>query len=240
MQQIRLGDLIDGIRTAHPDHPLDQLTTAVITAQHIEELSDHLIGHFVDQARRSGASWTEIGKCLGVTKQAAQQRFTPKESATMFERFTPRAQNVLMQSMEEARAQHRSEIGPAHIALGLLASQGGIALRALEDQGVTPEAIRAHLESHTPASGADVEPPALIPYSTAAKKSIELCVREALRLGHNYVGTEHMLLALLADESNVLAGLDVDAAAVEQFVHDALATITGENSAATGTGESAE
>ncbi|MCX5046206.1 ATP-dependent Clp protease ATP-binding subunit [Aldersonia sp. NBC_00410] len=227
MAKLRLDDLIDGIRIAHPDQPLDQLSNAVIAAQHLDDLADHLIGHFVDQARRSGASWTEIGNALGVTKQAAQQRFTPKSDANMFARFTPRAREVVVQAMEEARAGQRVEIEPADLGLGLLATTGGIALRALADRGITPEALRTHLESIAPQGDPEAEFPTLIPYSSAAKKVLELTVREALRLGHNYIGTEHILLALLADDSNVFAGLDVDAAAVEQFVADTLATIAG-------------
>jgi hypothetical protein len=65
------------IKTVH-DEPLDQLTDAVLAAEALGEVADHLIGHFVDQARRSGASWTDIGTCMGVTKQAAQKRFVPK------------------------------------------------------------------------------------------------------------------------------------------------------------------
>ncbi len=74
---VRLDDLIDVIKKVHTE-PLEQLTDAVLAAESLGEIADHLIGHFVDQARRSGASWTEIGKCMGVTKQAAQKRFVPK------------------------------------------------------------------------------------------------------------------------------------------------------------------
>src|SRR6478752_1017166 len=76
---VRLDDLIDAIKKVHTD-ALDQLSDAVIAADHLGEVADHLIGHFVDQARRSGASWSEIGRSMGVTKQAAQKRFVPKES----------------------------------------------------------------------------------------------------------------------------------------------------------------
>src|SRR5918911_4655061 len=71
---IRLDDLIEGIRRARPGDPASQLGEAVVIAEHLGELSDHLVGHFVDQARRSGLSWTEIGRSMGVTKQAAQKR----------------------------------------------------------------------------------------------------------------------------------------------------------------------
>src|SRR5215218_6638053 len=75
---VRLDDLIDAITAVHSD-ALDQLADAVLAAEALGEVADHLIGHFVDRARRSGASWTEIGRSMGVTKQAAQQRSTPKE-----------------------------------------------------------------------------------------------------------------------------------------------------------------
>src|ERR1700750_907505 len=94
---IRLDDLIHGIKKAHSE-PLDQLQDAMLAAEHLGDVADHLIGHFVDQARRSGASWTDIGKSMGVTRQAAQKRFVPKESADLdpsqgFSRYTPRARN---------------------------------------------------------------------------------------------------------------------------------------------------
>src|SRR3954454_16286092 len=94
---IRLDDLIAAIVAVHTE-PLDQLTDAVLAADHLDEVADHLIGHFVEQARRSGASLTDIGKCMGVTRQASQKRFVPKGSAAQdldpiqgFGRYTPRA-----------------------------------------------------------------------------------------------------------------------------------------------------
>src|ERR1017187_3336546 len=75
---VRLDDLIDAINKTHSD-ALEQLSDAVIAADHLGDVADHLIGHFVDQARRSGASWSDIGRSMGVTKQAAQQRFVPKD-----------------------------------------------------------------------------------------------------------------------------------------------------------------
>src|ERR1700712_1663043 len=74
---VRLDDLIDAVTALHSD-ALEQLSDAVLTADHLGEVADHLIGHFVDRARRSGASWTDIGRSMGVTKQAAQKRFVPK------------------------------------------------------------------------------------------------------------------------------------------------------------------
>ena len=78
---VRLHDLIDHVVGLHPDGTaLDHLADAVAAGTQLDELQDHLVGHFVDQARRSGASWTEIGASLGVSKQGAQQRFVPKAS----------------------------------------------------------------------------------------------------------------------------------------------------------------
>src|SRR5215218_11203751 len=90
---VRLDDLIDSIRKVHAD-PLEQLTDAVLVADHIGEIADSLIGHFVDQARRQGASWTDIGRSMGVTKQAAQKRFVGRtgteatDAQAGFGRFT--------------------------------------------------------------------------------------------------------------------------------------------------------
>lgn len=92
---VRLDELIDAIKKVHPD-ALDQLSGAVMAADHLGDVADHLIGHFVDQARRSGASWTDIGRSMGVTRQAAQKRFVPKDPDAEktdpnagFNRFTP-------------------------------------------------------------------------------------------------------------------------------------------------------
>ena len=131
---VRLDDLITAIRTVH-DEPLDQLQDAVLTAEALGDIADHLIGHFVDQARRSGASWTEIGKCMGVTKQAAQKRFvprTPVDTAGLdpnagFSRFTERARNVIVQAQNRAHAARNPEILPLHLVLGLFADPTGLA-----------------------------------------------------------------------------------------------------------------
>jgi Clp amino terminal domain, pathogenicity island component len=228
MMKLRLDDMIDGIRTGYPDRPLEQLTAAVLAAEHLSEISDHLIGHFVDQARRSGASWTEIGACLGVTKQAAHQRFTPKDDPNMFTRFTEKARKAVVQAQEEARARRLPEIYPADLLLGLLSVPDCLALRALADQGVTASAVRDAAQATLPAAAAEAESPALIPFGPHTKKALELTVREALRLGHNYIGTEHLLLALLGaevDDPGPLRELDVSAHLAEAYILQAIAAM---------------
>ncbi|MFD7032268.1 Clp protease N-terminal domain-containing protein [Streptomyces sp. NPDC059917] len=223
---VRLDDLIAGIKQSHPD-ALDQLSGAVVVAEHLGDVADHLIGHFVDQARRSGASWTDIGRSMGVTRQAAQKRFVPKgdgdlDASQGFSRFTPRARGVVVASQSAARKAGGAEISPAHLVLGLLAEPEGLAALALGAQGVTPDAVRAAATAVLPPAVAEI--PDLIPFDANAKKSLELTFREALRLGHNYVGTEHILLALLEleDGEGVLSGLGVGKAAAEAYVTEAV------------------
>src|SRR5215472_7512109 len=115
--QVRLDDLIEAIKKVHSD-PLEQLTDAVVAANHLGEVADHLIGHFVDQARRSGASWTDIGASMGVTKQAAQKRFVPKgpgDAAALdpnagFAKFTFRARAAVVAAQEAARTAGNAQI----------------------------------------------------------------------------------------------------------------------------------
>ncbi|WP_229399643.1 Clp protease N-terminal domain-containing protein [Micromonospora okii] len=229
---IRLDELIAAIKKAHED-ALDQLAGAVVVADHLGDLADHLVGHFVDQARRSGASWTDIGRSMGVSKQAAQKRFVPKASAEPstldpdrgFGNFTPRARNVVVAAQEEARTAGNTEIGTAHLVLGLLSEPDGLAVRAIGAQGVPLERVREAATANLPA-GADAVP-ALIPFDPAAQKALELTMREALRLGHRHVGTEHVLLGLLEleDGAGVLNGLGITKAGTETAVSEALAAM---------------
>jgi ATP-dependent Clp protease ATP-binding subunit ClpA len=222
---VRLDDLISAIKTVH-DEPLEQLTDAMLAAEALGEVADHLIGHFVDQARRSGASWTEIGQCMGVTKQAAQKRFVPKaqtdpiDPSDGFNRFTPRARNVVVEAQNRTRAMQNNEIQPGHLLLALFADPASVAVRLLQGHGVAEDAVAATLEFPEPA--ADL--PALIPFSGTARKVLELTFREALRMGHNYIGTEHILLALIEAEPDdgPLHTLGVDKQRIETELVDVL------------------
>ncbi|KUI42326.1 hypothetical protein AU197_14530 [Mycobacterium sp. IS-1590] len=229
---VRLDDLIDVIKTVHSE-PLDQLTDAVLAAESLGEIADHLIGHFVDQARRSGASWTDIGKCMGVTKQAAQKRFVPKTPTDAelldpnagFGRFTPRARNVVVEAQNIAHAAGNAEIGSDHLLLGLFKDSDGLAAKLLAGQGVDLEAVSKVVSLP---SRLDGELPTLIPFSSDAKKVLELTFRQALRLGHNYVGTEHILLALweAEDDAGPLHRVGVDKDRFETELLDALRAFT--------------
>ena len=167
---VRLDDLITAIQKVH-DEPLDQLTDAVLAADALGEVADHLIGHFVDQARRSGASWTDIGRSMGVTKQAAQKRFVPKDPPLDpqqgFTRFTARARHAVAAAQEEARTAGNAEVSSAHLVLGLLRDPESVAARALTAQGLSLDDVRQAVAATLPAAVADV--PALIPFDGSAK-----------------------------------------------------------------------
>ena len=230
-QSVRLDDLIATIKQAHP-HPLEQLTDAVLVADHLGEVADALIGHFVDQARRTGASWTEIGASMGVTKQAAQKRFVQRagdESAALdpsagFGRFTPRARNVVVTAQNEARARGHDRITVGHLLLGLLSEPEAIAARVIVAQGLSLDRAREVAEKTLPAAAAGPVPE-MVPFDDLAKSVLEGTFREALRLGHNYIGTEHVLLALLDAEggTGVLPGLGLDRQRAEQQIGEQLA-----------------
>ena len=233
---VRLDDLIDAITKVH-DEPLDQLADAVLASDHLGDLADHLIGHFVDQARRSGASWSEIGASMGVSKQAAQKRFVPGKSTTVgldpeegFQRFTDRARTTLMAAHNAAAGASSPEVVPGHLLLGLLAEPDGLAAKAIVAAGATADSVGAAVGPYLPSAVDDA--PALVPYDAAAKKALELTFREALRLGHNYIGTEHILLALLDQEdgSGPLHDLGIDKAGVETFVVETLEAIVADRS----------
>ena len=227
---VRLDELINAIKQVHPD-VLDQLADAVLAAEHLGEIADHLIGHFVDQARRSGASWTDIGKSMGVTKQAAQKRFVPRAEPTAldpeqgFGRFTPRARNAVVVAQNAAHEAANCEITPDHLLLGVLGDPAALAAVLLSRQRVEAETVRAAV-ALPPACP---ETPELIPFSGPARKALELTFREALRLGHNYIGTEHLLLALLEleDGAGPLHRSGVDKGRVEADLNAALESVSG-------------
>jgi hypothetical protein len=241
-QLVRLDDLIGYVKSQEGT-PLDHVSAAMRLSEHLGELADHLIGHFVDQARKAGASWTDIGQSMGVTKQAAQKRFVPKEpdwptlladafQAQPFSRFTLRAKRAVEVAQEEARDRRHDHILIEHIALGLLHDPDGLAARAVEELGVPTSAAREALVAALPPAAADEPVSGSIPSSPRAKKVLVLAFREALRLGHNYIGTEHILLGVLEDSEaaggGVLTDLGVTKERAEQWLVAAIERVAGQ------------
>ncbi|UJW34555.1 ATP-dependent Clp protease ATP-binding subunit [Saccharothrix sp. AJ9571] len=201
---VKLDTMIELIKNQHPGaDPLQHLSEAVLAADHLGEVADHLIGHFVDQARRSGASWTDIGRSMGVSKQAVQKRFVPKESdgqslaevMQSFARYTDRARQAVVGSQQVALAAGNARIEPEHLLVALLSDPANLATKTVVALGASPDELRARLVASFEPAAETVPEQATI--SARGRKLFELTSREALRLGHNYVGAEHFLLSLL-------------------------------------------
>ena len=147
----------------------------------------------------------------------------------MFERFTDRARRVVVLAQEEARLLNHNYIGTEHILLGLIHEGEGVAAKALESLGISLEAVRAQVEEIIGHGG--TAPSGHIPFTPRAKKVLELSLREALQLGHNYIGTEHILLGLIREgegvAAQVLVKLGADLSRVRQQVIQLLSGYAG-------------
>ena len=154
----------------------------------------------------------------------------------MFERFTDRARRVVVLAQEEARMLSHNYIGTEHILLGLIHEGEGVAAKALESLGISLEAVRAQVEEII--GQGQQAPSGHIPFTPRAKKVLELSLREALQLGHNYIGTEHILLGLIREgegvAAQVLVKLGADLNSVRQQVIQLLSGFQGKETAATG------
>ncbi|MEU4659743.1 Clp protease N-terminal domain-containing protein [Streptomyces sp. NPDC023723] len=218
---VGLDDLITAITGRRTD-ALDQLTEAVATADRVGAAADRLIGHFVDRARRSGVSWTDIGRRTGVTEQAARTRFggEPAAARPAFDKLTRPAHNAVVAAMKEAKQGGSAEIEPAHLVLGLLGADG-TAVAALRTQGVDLGRLRDAAVAALPARG-DARP-AMVPYGARAKTALELTFQAAALLDDDGVGTGHVLLGLLAEENGtgLLHSLGAGLETTERFVTDA-------------------
>lgn len=219
---VRLDDLIGAVSAAH-QAPLDRLTGAVLMAEHLGEVADSLIGHFVDQARRAGASWSDIGSSMGVSKQAAQKRFVgrapsdpppPLDPSQGFSRFTDAARAVVVGAQEQARTAGNETIGVAHLVLALVDDPQ--VARIVTAQGVSLDHARRTATATLPPAAATV--PALVPFDAHARDALERSFAEAQRLGADAVDALHVLLGVLTveDGTGVLAALGVDPTAVER------------------------
>ncbi|HJV04583.1 MAG TPA: ATP-dependent Clp protease ATP-binding subunit, partial [Actinomycetota bacterium] len=154
----------------------------------------------------------------------------------MFERFTDRARRVVVLAQEEARMLNHNYIGTEHILLGLIHEGEGVAAKALESLGISLEAVRQQVEDII--GQGQSAPTGHIPFTPRAKKVLELSLREALQLGHNYIGTEHILLGLIREgegvAAQVLQKLGADLNRVRQQVIQLLSGYTGGKEAAPG------
>jgi ATP-dependent Clp protease ATP-binding subunit ClpC len=160
----------------------------------------------------------------------------------MFERFTDRARRVVVLAQEEARMLNHNYIGTEHILLGLIHEGEGVAAKALESLGISLEGVRQQVEEII--GQGQQAPSGHIPFTPRAKKVLELSLREALQLGHNYIGTEHILLGLIREgegvAAQVLVKLGADLNRVRQQVIQLLSGYQGKEPAAAGAGAGGE
>src|SRR3984885_8300118 len=138
---VSLDNLVSYLKTLNPSAgPLENLSAAVGVAAELDEESDALIGHFIDQARRSGASWSQIGASMGVSKQAAQKRFVSRDGGLAaaghrwFSRFTQRARNVIGAA---GRLAGTEPVDAAHLAAALLVEPEGGAAKGIQGAGLS-------------------------------------------------------------------------------------------------------
>jgi hypothetical protein len=206
---VNLDELIAAVEET--EGALDRVSAAAAVKDQIEALGDELLDHFVKEAREQGCSWTQIGEALGVTRQAAQQRhggliarLIEGLSEGRFKRFTPRARAAVVAAEAAARERNHEWVGTEHLLIGLVANEdGNVAESALARLGVDRPSIVQAVDELV---GPGTEPvTGHIPFTPRAKKTLELALREALRLGHNYIGCEHIVLALARVDKGVAA-----------------------------------
>ena len=221
---VPLDNLIGYVKTLHPDGgPLANLSDAVTVADRLDEQSDALIGHFVDQARSSGSSWSQIGASMGVSKQAAQKRFVARDDSDLapegkeFSRFTSRARNVLAAAGQIATSAGADAVDVDHLAAGLLAEPEGLAAKIIHRLGVTDEQVYIALGVGPAAGNYDTDLGAFreLHFTDAIRAALRETLKAALRLGHNYIGTEHLLLGL-ATESEAAGAFGLSRELIER------------------------
>jgi Clp amino terminal domain, pathogenicity island component len=225
---VSLGNLITYVKALHPGgDALQNLSDAFTVSAALDEQSDALIGHFVDQARRSGASWSQIGTSMGVSKQAAQKRFVAAWEGADFSRFTQRARNVLAAAGRAAADRPRGVIDVPQLVAGLLTEPDGIAAKVIHAAGPSDEELLAAL-GVAPAPGAgdeagEADAAALraLRFTGSGRAALRDALHAALRMRHNYIGTEHLLLGILTADvavAQTLAGLGLMTEEVQRLI----------------------
>lgn len=235
-----LRELIKGVEDeAGSDDPLVRLAVAVRRRSELDEVAEAVLDHFVEQAKGSGCSWTQIGAELGVTKQAAQQRHSHDQSVArrLLARVRPRdrsggglfggrfdsvARQAVAAAQNEARTLGHGYIGTEHLLLGLLKVEDSGAARTLASVAIDYPAAWSQVVA---AFGQDESAQAgNLPFTPRTKKVLELSLQESLRLKHNRIGTEHLLLGLASESDGgaiaVLRAMGVDGDALRAAVMD--------------------
>jgi hypothetical protein len=178
--------------------PLARLRAASDLAAHLADVGDAALGYFVDQARHAGHSWSQIGDALGVSKQAAQQKHTVRQSSSLeesgFEQFTPRARNAVSDAESIAREWGHDYVGTEHLFLSLYRDPHGLAAQVLDEAGLGEDQVTEAIEQRVErGSGARDGKLPLTPKATGVLDAARFSAGD---LGHGHVGTEHLLIGL--------------------------------------------
>ena len=204
--------------------PLERLSAAVSTSDEAHAVCDDLVGRFVDDARRAGCSWTEIGGVLGVSKQAAQQRFHSPGDEPWPPDFREDAQRALARAGEHAQRLGHPYLGTAHVLLALAEQDDSLAGTVLADLEATPAAVEQAIDRlaarGSPSTGT-------IGVSGRVKRALYQARREGRRLGHRCPGAEHLLLVLAADEDGIASRVLLELGVTPARLRDALAARLG-------------
>ena len=214
---LTVADLIDQLEADLPDTDhLLKITEAQRRARSLVGLSELLVGHYVARAKIANISWSRIGEAVGVTKQAAQERWNPQTSAL----FTTHARKAVVLSHEAARARRHHRLGTEHLLLGILGEPQGLAGQILLRLTGSIQRIEAAIESKLEPGTHDSPPK--IPLTALGQAAQQGALDQAVDLRHDHIGTEHLLLGLLvvADglAARALGEMNVDLAAVRRLV----------------------
>ncbi len=184
---------------AASDSPLERLAAAVDASGQLSSLADRLLDHFVRLARQHGASWTEIGGVLGVSKQAAQQRFPEPSAGTQ----TRSAYAALVTAEAEALALSHDHVGTEHILLALSRNEHSGAGRVLRKHAVSPASILPHAKEMVSSSPDAVDGP--LPWTPPARRTAKIAGKHARRMGCHSIQSGHILLAMLEQRDSLAA-----------------------------------
>lgn len=225
---ISLADLINRLDEEMPDATdLARISEAHLRSQTLSDLGDQLVSHYVGKAKQGGASWSEIGDAIGVSKQAAQQRHT----RITFERYTDLGRHSIVLAQEAARTYKHDVIGTEHMLLGLLGEPRGLAYQVLVAKTESEQRIRDAIEEAMPPAGRK----ALrghIAFGPQSKEAIEQAIRASADLGHDWVGTEHALLGLIRVEQSPAAQILRNLGFGSDELHETVRTETAKRAAA--------
>jgi hypothetical protein len=220
---ITLSDLVARLDRDLPEaDALARISEAHLRSQTLNDLGEQLVDHYVSKAKQGGASWTEIGDAIGVSKQAAQQR----RSSTAFDGFTDLSRHSIVLAQEAARTHKHDLIDTQHLLLGLLGEPQGLAHTLLTAGTASEQAVRDAIEEAMPSRGTK----ALrghIAFAPDSKEAIEQAHHASQDLGHSRVGTEHLLLGVIRVGSSSAAQVLHALGFTSDELHERVRTATG-------------